>query len=97
VYNFTNPGVISHNEILELYKQYIDPSFSYTNFSLQEQKAILKAGRSNNQLDVTKLLKALPDLTIPHIKESIVHLFERMKVVVQQKQSQDILDQSSFA
>jgi len=50
VYNFTNPGVISHNEILELYKQYIDPSFSYTNFSLQEQKAILKAGRSNNQL-----------------------------------------------
>ena len=26
VYNFVNPGVISHNEILELYKDYIDPS-----------------------------------------------------------------------
>jgi len=75
VFNFTNPGVISHNEILDLYKQYIDPNFSYKNFSLEEQAKILKAGRSNNELDASKLA-ALYD--IPHIKTSIHGVFQRM-------------------
>merc|ERR1712165_177885 len=57
VYNFTNPGVISHNELLDLYREYLDPSLKYTNFSLDEQAKILKAGRSNNELDATKLKK----------------------------------------
>ena len=34
VYNFTNPGVISHNELLDLYRDYVDPSLTYTNFTL---------------------------------------------------------------
>jgi UDP-glucose 4,6-dehydratase len=50
IFNFTNPGVISHNEILELYKKYIDPDFKWTNFSLEDQAKILKSGRSNNKL-----------------------------------------------
>jgi nucleoside-diphosphate-sugar epimerase len=75
-YNFVNPGTISHNEILELYKKHIDPNFTYVNFTEEEQRKILKAGRSNNELDVTKLLNEFPQ--IPHIKESIVHVFERM-------------------
>lgn len=29
IYNFCNPGAISHNEILDMYKEYIDPNFSY--------------------------------------------------------------------
>ena len=37
VYNFTNPGVVSHNQILDLYKKYIDPSFTYSNFTEEEQ------------------------------------------------------------
>jgi len=78
-YNFTNPGVVSHNEILDLYKQYVDPTFTYRNFTEEEQSKILKAGRSNNELDQSKLLKALPDVPIPHIKESIVGVFQRMK------------------
>ena len=57
VYNFTNPGVISHNELLDLYREYVDPNLTYTNFSLDEQAKILKAGRSNNELDATKLKK----------------------------------------
>ena len=24
IWNFTNPGVVSHNEILEMYKEYVD-------------------------------------------------------------------------
>jgi hypothetical protein len=50
VWNFTNPGTISHNEILQLYKQHIDASFTWNNFSLEEQAKILRAGRSNNHL-----------------------------------------------
>ena len=76
VYNFVNPGAISHNEILDLYKQYINPSFVYQNFSVEEQSKILKAGRSNNELDSSKLLREFPQ--VPHIKDSIIEVFKRM-------------------
>eukprot|EP01098_Paradermamoeba_levis_P000931 TRINITY_DN11054_c0_g1_i1.p1 TRINITY_DN11054_c0_g1~~TRINITY_DN11054_c0_g1_i1.p1 ORF type:complete len:307 (-),score=91.15 TRINITY_DN11054_c0_g1_i1:38-853(-) len=77
VYNFTNPGVISHNQILALYKEFIDPNFAWKNFSLEEQAKILKAGRSNNELDVSKLLKEYPN--IPPVQESMRQVFTRMK------------------
>jgi hypothetical protein len=35
VYNFTNPGAISHNEILALYKKHVDPSYTWTNFTVR--------------------------------------------------------------
>lgn len=78
-YNFVNPGAISHNEILDLYKQYVNPEFSYSNFTIEEQDKILKARRSNTELDVSKLLSEFPD--IPHIKESIVQVFKKMSAV----------------
>ncbi len=34
IWNFTNLGVVSHNEILEMYWQYIKPWFSWKNFTL---------------------------------------------------------------
>lgn len=34
--NCTNPGVITHNEILGMYKDIVDPSFSWKNFTLEE-------------------------------------------------------------
>lgn len=75
IYNFTNPGVINHNQILNLYIKYIDPNFTYENFSLEEQAKVIKAGRSNNCLDVSKLTSIY---SIPHIQDSIVSLFEKM-------------------
>jgi len=80
VYNFCNPGAISHNEVLDLYKKYIDPSYTYTNFSVEEQAKILKAGRSNNTLTHEKLCSALPDLVIPEIHEAMEGVFQRMRV-----------------
>jgi dTDP-4-dehydrorhamnose reductase len=80
VYNFTNPGAISHNQILDLYKKYIDPAFTYVNFSEEEQNKILKAGRSNNELNTSKLEAAFPELTAMNVHKSIVGVFERMKV-----------------
>lgn len=76
-YNFVNPGTMTHNEVIELYKQHIDPMHCYENFSLEEQAQILKARRANAELSVAKLLKLYPD--IPSIKDSLTKLFESMK------------------
>jgi hypothetical protein len=48
--NFTNPGLISHNEILEMYRELVDPDFKWENFSQEEQRKILASDRSNNFL-----------------------------------------------
>lgn len=80
VYNFTNPGVISHNEVLDLYKKYIDPTYFYTNFTIEEQAEVIKAGRSNNELDTTKLMKDKPEgIEINDIKTAVELCFQRMK------------------
>ena len=68
-FNFTNPGSISHNEILELYKSIVDPSITWENFEIDDQNKILKSKRSNNYLDTKKLegkyvVKAIRDATI---------------------------------
>ncbi|CAN6443598.1 unnamed protein product [Victoria cruziana] len=75
IWNFTNPGVVSHNEILEMYKQYINPAFKWVNFTLEEQAEVIVAPRSNNELDATKLSKEFPEV-LP-IKESLLkYVFE---------------------
>ena len=76
-YNFTNPGLISHNEILELYKEYVDSTFQWKNFSIDEQDKVLAAKRSNNCLDTTKLRKLYPE--IKHIKDSIRDTLKKWK------------------
>ena len=75
--NLTNPGLISHNEILEMYKDTVDPSFTWKNFSLKEQGKILAADRSNNSLDSNKLQTLYPD--VKHIKDSVRDVLESMK------------------
>jgi len=67
--NVTNPGLISHNEILEMYRDIVDPKFTWKNFSLDEQRKILLSDRSNNYLDTNKLETLYP--TVKNIKESI--------------------------
>lgn len=73
-FNFTNPGSISHNEILELYKMIIDPTKTWENFDIQDQNKILKSKRSNNYLDTKKLenkyqVKNIRDATIEALYE----------------------------
>ena len=74
IMNYTNPGAISHNEILELYKSYIDPDFSWKNFSLEEQAKVIIAPRSNNLLDTARvsacvhLWPHLPAAAICHLE-----------------------------
>lgn len=60
VVNLTNPGSISHNEILELYREHIDPNFTWTNFSLEEQQKVIVAPRSNNTLETARIQEECP-------------------------------------
>jgi 3,5-epimerase/4-reductase len=72
--NLTNPGTVEHNEILELYQKYVDPTFLWENFTQEEQAKILLSERSNNELDTTKLQQLYPKL-LP-IRERVELLFQ---------------------
>lgn len=43
-----------------MYKEIIDPGFTWSNFSLEEQAKVIKVPRSNNYLDSSKLLTEYP-------------------------------------
>ena len=76
-FNLVNPGIISHNEILEMYKEIVDPSFTWENFTIEEQNKILKSKRSNNHMDTNKIIALYPD--IPDIKTAIRNCLINMK------------------
>jgi len=79
IWNFTNPGVLSHNEILEMYKKYTDPKFKWENFTLEEQAKAIVAARSN-KMDASKLKAEFPELL--SIKNSLIkYVFEHNKKV----------------
>lgn len=68
--NLVNPGIISHNEILEMYRDRVDPSKTWKNFSIDEQDAVLKSKRSNNQLSASRLQELYPG--VPHIRDAVM-------------------------
>lgn len=80
VYNFTNPGAISHNEVLTLFKKHVRPDFTWKNFTVEEQAKVIKAGRSNCELDTTKFIAACDKLglKIPEIHVAYEECFIRM-------------------
>ena len=92
VFNFTNPGAISHNEVLALYKEIIDPTYTWENFSLEEQAKVIKADRSNCELDSSKLIERVKqyvaegyELDVPEIHEAYQRSMSRMKANLQQQ------------
>jgi hypothetical protein len=63
-----------------LYTKYIDPTYTYTNFTVEEQAKVIKAPRSNNELDTTKLLRDMPEGIVIHDIQTAFDLcFQRMK------------------
>jgi len=74
-FNFTNPGVISHNEILELYREIVDPNFTWKNFSIDDQNKILAGKRSNNYLETNKLHELFPE--IKSIREAVIDCLKK--------------------
>jgi dTDP-glucose 4,6-dehydratase len=75
--NLTNPGVISHNEILEMYQTHVDPQFTWNNFSVEEQRKILACDRSNNYLDTTALETFAPEVRC--IKDAVEDTIKNYK------------------
>ena len=72
--NLTNPGTITHNEILEMYKDIVDPTFTWSNFTIEEQNQILASKRSNNCLNTEQLEK----YNVMPIKESVKNILLQM-------------------
>ena len=74
--NLCNPGVLSHNEILEMYRDIVDPTFAWENFSLEEQAAVLAAGRSNNRMGTARLEELYPG--VPPLRAAVEAALRRM-------------------
>ena len=72
--NLTNPGAITHNEILEMYKEIVDPTFIWQNFTIEEQNQILASKRSNNFLNTEQL----ENYNVMPIKESVKNILLQM-------------------
>ena len=81
IYNFTNPGAISHNEVLTLYRDYVDSTFTWTNFTVEEQDTILKAPRSNCELDTTKIQEfcRTNNIELPEVKNAMILVMREIK------------------
>lgn len=75
--NLTNPGTMSHNEILEMYKEIVDPYFTWENFTEEEQRQVLASARSNNCLDTTRLERHYP--YVDNIREAVRRVLWRMR------------------
>ena len=54
-YNMVNENSISHNDILILYKKYVNNAFTWENFTIDEQDKVLLSKRSNVILSTEKL------------------------------------------
>ena len=90
--NLTNPGLISHNEILEMFKEIVDPFFEWRNFTQEEQRKILASERSNNYLDTTKLELLYP--CVKNIKDSVRDMLYMYKETYIPKDSVTNVDRS---
>ncbi len=77
IYNVTNPGEITHKEILDMYKELVDPNFKYTLISLEELNKITKAGRSNCILNTRKLEEE--GIKLPEIHETVRMVLKNYK------------------
>jgi len=75
VYNLTNPGTAEHNWILEQYKHFIKPDHTWNIISYEEQLKYIKADRSNNEMDTTKLEEFCRkhNITLLPIQDSIIN------------------------
>lgn len=61
--------------MLELYRDYLHPEFTWENFTEEEQAEVIKAPRANNMMCDKKLRAAFPKVL--DIKESIIkHVME---------------------
>lgn len=76
--NLTNPGTITHAEILDMYQQLVDPDFKYQVIPASELATV--AQRSNNQLSTTKLEKMYP--SVMNIRDAVYQTLKSWQPMV---------------
>ena len=76
-FNFNNPGAISHDEILKLYKEMVDQSHAW---ELSEPN--LK-DRSAAELSANKLLQL--GYKVPHVKDAVMSVIKKIKDELEHK------------
>lgn len=79
VLNFVNPGPVSHSQILDAYRELVDPDYTYTVMDMATHDTVVKARRSNNCLDTSRLQAAAGDAFLPDALTSIRALLARNK------------------
>jgi len=91
--NLTNPGRITHNEILTLYRDHVDPTFTWKNFTIEEQDSILDSKRSNNLLDTERLQNFAPEVRDIHTAVGkVMERYIRDHSAAHQRQVTDLPD-----
>ena len=77
-----------------MYIEEVDPRFTYKNFTIEEQSKILAAGRSNNEMDATKLMQTMAEVghTINPILDAVRLVMQRMKQNLIAEHGENYLD-----
>ncbi|MBI4140337.1 sugar nucleotide-binding protein [Candidatus Woesearchaeota archaeon] len=76
-YHITNPGAITHEEILQLYKEIVNPKHTYELITLEQLHLMTKAHRSNCILNTEKLQKE--GIELRPIKQAVRNSLEVYK------------------
>ena len=77
IYNIVNPGSMSPYQIMERYKEIVDPSHTFEKLSLEQLSEVATAGRSNCILNCDKLAKE--GITLQPIEMAVQSALEAMK------------------
>lgn len=78
VLNAVNPGMYEHRDLLELYRQKIDPSRTFEYIGLEEFAGMTKAERSNCVLSTA--LSEKMGIAMPPVSQSLPLLIDRYRV-----------------
>ncbi|MBI3619254.1 sugar nucleotide-binding protein [Candidatus Peregrinibacteria bacterium] len=76
VYNMVNPGTISPFEIMELYREIVDPHHRFEKLTLDQLGGVVKAGRSNCILSTEKLERE--GMGMPPVEEAVREALSQM-------------------
>lgn len=75
-YNIVNPGLISPADIMEMYRDIVDPTHAFEKITMQELSQMTSAGRSNCMLSGAKLLAA--GISLPHVEKRVEDALKRL-------------------
>jgi 3,5-epimerase/4-reductase len=80
IFNVVNPGAITHREILDMYRDIVDPSHETSYISLEELAHLTKAPRSNCVLSTDKLKSTGLEIGDIHTRvRDMLHEYQKAK------------------